>query len=93
MGMDDAGRSSEPGGSHATTPWGKIVQEFLTDPRSWRRVSAHAEPATGRAYQGGASVEEVFEKAGVVLVRHRIFGAGGTIVHETFRPHSKFGGP
>jgi len=38
-------------------------------------------------------VEEVFEKAGVVVVRHRIFGAGGTIMHETFRLYGKFGAP
>jgi hypothetical protein len=49
--------------------------------------------ATGRAYRGGTSIEEVFKNAetGEQIIRHTIT-RGGEILHETFRTYSKFGG-
>jgi RHS repeat-associated protein len=76
----------------ASSPWGKVVQDFEADPSSWTQVSAHAEAATSRSYQGGVSLEEVFEKGQETLVRHTIYSGSGDILHQTFRPYAKFGG-
>lgn len=35
----------------------------------------------------------MFERGGDRLVRHRIYGPNGEILHETFRPYAKFGAP
>jgi hypothetical protein len=35
----------------------------------------------------------VFERGGDRLVRHRIYGPNGEILHETFRRYAKFGAP
>jgi len=72
---------------------GRTVQDFQQYGDQWRRVSAHAEAVTGRAYRGGTSIEEVFERGADRLVRHRIYGPNGEILHETFRPYAKFGAP
>ena len=60
----------------------------------WRRITAHAEGATSPAkrLQGATSMEEVFvhQQTGERLIRHTIF-KDGEILHETFRPYSKFG--
>lgn len=80
-------------GRTASTSWGRTVQDFQQYGDQWRRVSAHAEAATGRAYRGATSIEEVFERSTDRLVRHRIYGPNGEILHETFRPYAKFGTP
>ena len=72
----------------ASTPFGRLVQSFKSG--GWRRVSAHAEPATAKRYKGGTSIEEVFKHGSDQLVRHRIYSASGKILHETFRPYAKF---
>ena len=87
--VDDAART----GRAASTSWGRTVQDFRQHGDQWRRVSAHAEGATGRTYRGGTSIEEVFERGVDRLIRHRIYGPNGEILHETFRPYAKFGGP
>jgi RHS repeat-associated protein len=81
----------------ASTAFGRSVQSLKETLGSgkgpWGRVSAHAEQATGRAYRGGTSIEEVFKNAetGEQIIRHTIT-RGGEILHETFRTYSKFGG-
>ncbi|MET0600771.1 MAG: RHS repeat-associated core domain-containing protein [Baekduia sp.] len=80
------------GAERASTPFGRLVQSFK-EGDDWVRTSAHAEQATGKAYRGGMSVEEVFERGEDRLVRHRIYGSDGDILHETFRPYAKFGAP
>lgn len=80
-------------GRTASTSWGRTVQNFEQYGDQWRRVSAHAEATTGRAYRGGTSIEEVFERGTDRLVRHRIYGPNGEVLHETFRPNAKFGAP
>lgn len=80
-------------GRTASTAWGRTIDDLEKYADQWRRVSAHAEGATGRAYRGGTSIEEVFERGGDRLVRHRIYGPNGEILHETFRPYAKFGAP
>ena len=77
----------------ASTPFGRLVQSLRGGDDGWRLTSAHAEPATSGVYKGGTSVEEVFERGTDRLVRHRIYDSRGNIVHETFRPHAKFGAP
>jgi RHS repeat-associated protein len=79
-------------GERASTPFGRLVQSFR-EGDDWVQTSAHAEQATGKAYRGGMSIEEVFERGGDRLVRHRIYGSDGDILHETFRPYAKFGAP
>lgn len=76
----------------ARTSFGRLIQDFRRG-GGWERVSAHAEPATGRAYRGGTSIEEVFERGGDRIVRHRIYDPNGEIVHQTYRPDAKFGAP
>jgi RHS repeat-associated protein len=71
--------------------WRSTVNDFRTDPGAWRRASAHVEEATGRRYRGGLNVEEVFERGSERLVRHRIYGPGGDILKESYRPYAKFG--
>lgn len=75
----------------ARTAWGQVVQQFRQFGDEWRRVSAHAERARARAYRGGTSIEEVFRRGDDILVRHRIYGNNGRVLHETFRPDAKFG--
>jgi hypothetical protein len=77
----------------ASTPAGRLIQDFRSGGDDWRRPSAHATPATGKAYPGGMSIEEVFERGGDRLVRHRIYDPNGEILHQTFRPDAKFGAP
>jgi RHS repeat-associated protein len=92
-----AGReAAEAGGRQAATAFGRSV-EGLKDTIStgrgpWKLFTAHAEPATGRAFRGGTSIEEVFvnQETGERLVRHTIVRAG-EVLHETFRPYAKFG--
>ena len=79
------------GSRTASTSRGQTIQDFETNPGSWRQVAVHGEPATGRAYRGGTSVEEVFEKGGDRIVRHRIYDQNGSLVHETHREYGKFG--
>jgi hypothetical protein len=78
-------------GRSASTEWGRVVQNFQQHGDDWTRLSAHVEQATGRAYRGGTSIEEIFRRGDDWLVRHRIYGPGGDVLHETFRPYSKFG--
>lgn len=80
-------------GRTASTSWGRTIDDFQQYGDQWRRMSAHAEGATGHAYRGGTSIEEVFERGGDRLIRHRIYGPNGEILHETFRPYPKFGAP
>jgi hypothetical protein len=77
----------------ASTPFGRLVQSFKEGNGGWRRISAHAEQATSNAYKGGTSVEEVFERGSDQIIRHRIYGPAGKVLHETFRPYAKFGAP
>ncbi len=80
--------------STASTRWGRTVQEFQSNPGEWTRASAHAEAATAKIYRGGTSIEEIFTRGDDDwLVRHRIYGSGGDILHETYRPYAKFGAP
>jgi hypothetical protein len=72
----------------ASTPFGRIVQDFRSNPASWTLQSAHAELST--RYSGGISIEYVFTKAGSRMVQHVIY-VGGDLVHETFRSVAKFG--
>ena len=87
------GAKAARGAAKASTSWGRTVQDFQQYGDQWRRVSAHAEAAAGRAYRGGTSIEEVFERGTERLVRHRIYDPNGEIMHETFRPYAKFGAP
>lgn len=80
-------------GRTASTSWGRTIDDFQQYGDQWRRVSAHAEGAAGSAYRGGTSIEEVFERGTDRLIRHRIYGPNGEILHETFRPYAKFGAP
>ncbi len=77
----------------AAFAWGRLVQDFQRYGDQWHRVSVHAEEATGRAYRGGTSIEEVFERGADRLIRHRILGPSGEVLHETFRKYAKFGAP
>ncbi len=40
---------------------------------------------------GSLSIEEIFRRGDDWLVRHRIYGQGGEVLHDTFRPYAKFG--
>jgi hypothetical protein len=79
------------------TAMGRSIQslkEFLDEGvGAWQRTSSHAEAATGRAYRGGTSIEEVFvnQDTGQQLVRHTIM-RDDEILHETFRNVARFGG-
>ncbi len=92
----DAAKGGASAARGASTAFGRSVQslqETIGSGRGqWGRVSAHAEQATGRAYRGGTSIEEVFKNAetGEQIIRHTIT-RGGEILHETFRTYSKFG--
>lgn len=78
------------------TAMGRSIQglkEFLDEGTgAWQRTSSHAEAATGRAFRGGTSIEEVFvnQDTGQQLVRHTIM-RGDELLHETFREVAKFG--
>lgn len=82
--------------AEATTSFGRSIQSLKealsTGEGQWQRISAHAEEATGRAFRGGTSIEEVFEntESGEEIVRHTIV-RGEELLHETFRPYAKFG--
>ncbi|MCL4293788.1 MAG: hypothetical protein KJ056_12295 [Acidimicrobiia bacterium] len=78
-------------GRTGSASWGRTIDDFQHNGDRWRRVSAHAEGATGRTYRGGTSIEVVFESGGDRLIRHRIYGPNGELLHETFRPYAKFG--
>lgn len=71
--------------------WGRTIADFQGNPQAWVRMSAHAEAATGRAFRGGTSMEEVFMRGDQYLVRHRIYGPGGDMLKESFRPWARFG--
>ena len=75
-----------------TTAFGKAVEALKAGDKAWSRVTAHAEGATGRAYKGATSIEEVFEHAqtGERMVRHTIV-RGEEVLHETYRTYAKFG--
>lgn len=90
-----AGRAAKAGTAEraASAPAGRLIQDFRRGGDDWRRASPYAEPATGKAYSGGTSIEEVFERGDDRLVRHRIYGPNGDVLHETFRPYAKFGAP
>jgi RHS repeat-associated protein len=88
----ETGAAAEEGAT-ASTSFGRLIQDFQRGD-GWTRVSAHVERATGRAYKGATSIEEVFERSsGEQLVRHRIYDQNGEMLHETFRPYAKFGLP
>lgn len=95
--VKEAARGGASAARGASTAFGRSVQSLKDTLGSgkgpWGRVSAHAEQATGRAYRGGTSIEEVFKNAetGEQIIRHTIT-RGGKILHETFRMYSKFGG-
>ncbi|MEW6744303.1 MAG: hypothetical protein AB1486_16235 [Planctomycetota bacterium] len=92
-----AARGGETAARGASTAFGRSVQSLKETLGSgkgpWGRISAHAEEASGRAYRGGTSIEEVFRNAetGERIIRHTIT-RGGEILYETFRTYSKFGG-
>jgi hypothetical protein len=79
----------------ATTAFGRSVQSLKnvinTGKGPWRRLTVHAEGATGRAYKDATSIEEVFRhtETGERIIRHTIV-RGEEILHETFRTYSKF---
>ncbi|MCZ7627611.1 MAG: hypothetical protein M5U19_00200 [Microthrixaceae bacterium] len=80
-------------GRTASTSWGRTIDDFQQHGDHWRRVSAHAEGATGRAYRAARASKRCSSGGGDRLVRHRIYGPSGDILHETFRPYAKFGEP
>lgn len=90
-----AARGGASAARGAATAFGRSVQSLKDTLGSgkgpWGRVSAHAEQATGRAYRGETSIEEVFKNAetGEQIIRHTIT-RGGEILHERFRTYSKF---
>lgn len=57
------------------------------DPAEWQLVEERREPARGRRYQGGTSIETVYrhKETGTVVTRHRI-EVEGKMVHDHFRP-------
>lgn len=71
--------------------WSRTIQHFKQYESEWMIRSAHAEAASGHRYSGGISTEEVFQRGADWLVRHRVFSAGGKMLHETFRPFARFG--
>lgn len=90
---DEAAAAAAKAARVPSTQWGKTIADFKNNPDEWRRISAHAEEATSKAYRGGLSIEEVFERGTARLVRHRIYGPRGDVLHQTFRPSAKFGAP
>ena len=91
------GASGASAAGTASTAMGRAIQSLKASisggTGQWARTSAHAEAATGRAYRGATSIEEVFvnQESGQRLVRHVIV-RGEEILHETFRTFAKFGG-
>jgi len=51
-------------------------------------VSVTDEPSTShaRAYQGGTSVEVIYECEEAYVLRHIVFSAEGDLLHDTFKP-------
>jgi hypothetical protein len=91
---DAASRGGAVGVKPPSTPFGGSVESLRSGQGPWKLQSAHAEGATGRAYKGATSIEEVFKntQTGETIVRHRIV-RGDEMLHETFRPYAKFGVP
>jgi len=69
--------------------WETSAKSYKEDPGSWELVSGHAEEATGKAAQGGVSVQEVFEKSGERVVRHTLYRASGSQLDTHLRPNAK----
>lgn len=69
----------------------KEIRELLKrfNPEEWEKVSEWRETATGRAYRGGESVQEILKhkKTGVVVIRHKIIREG-KVQHYHFKPAS-----
>jgi hypothetical protein len=59
----------------------------LFDPSEWELVEERKEPARGRTYRGGWSIETVYKhvRTGALVTRHRI-EKSGRMVHDHFRP-------
>lgn len=57
------------------------------NPQDWELVGERREPARGRRYRGGQSIEIVYRNmhTGELVTRHRI-EKSGKIVHDHFRP-------
>ena len=76
---------------NASKGWARTVQDFRGDPGASSHVSAHAEEATGRAYSGATSIEELLTKGSETSIRHGTIDGTGEVLHETYRPYGKFG--
>jgi len=57
------------------------------NPKDWELLGERREPARGRRYRGGQSIEIVYRNmhTGELVTRHHI-EKGGKIVHDHFRP-------
>ena len=81
----------------ASTNFGKAIEDLNASLKNgdgtWKLESAHAENAVANPYQGGTSIEEVFqnESNGNKIVRHSIYDSEGNILHQTYRNYAKFG--
>lgn len=62
------------------------LRKWTRGPRQMGRRRRPGEQATGKTDRGWTSIEEVFERGGDRLVRHRIYDPRGEVLHETFRP-------
>ena len=69
----------------------KEIRELLKrfDPEEWEKVSERREPATGKAYRGGESVQEILrhKNLGIIIIRHKIIREG-KVQHYHFKPAS-----
>jgi RHS repeat-associated protein len=65
----------------------RTIDDFHEHPENWEKTGeAPPEPATGRRFKGGTSIEETFQnKDGQTLERHRIYNKNGKVVHEHLR--------
>jgi|WetSurMetagenome_2_1015567.scaffolds.fasta_scaffold295445_1 hypothetical protein len=65
----------------------KTINDFNEHPENWEKTGEKPpEPATGKPYKGGTSVEETYQdKNGRTVERHRIYDKNGKVVHEHLR--------
>jgi hypothetical protein len=63
------------------------LDDYYKNPGDWEKVGERTEPATGKDYKGGKSVEERYrnKKTGQEIERHRISDPNGKSLHDHWR--------
>jgi RHS repeat-associated protein len=66
---------------------GETIDDLKNNPGKWEKTGEKTEPATGKKYGGGTSVEETYRnrETGQVVERHRIYDRNGEVVHDHYR--------